>query len=282
MAISLFFRQTNILMLLLIISLFLIYEHTSHFSPKVFAQNTNQTSANQRPAGPPDQGLSVGQRAVSTNETCDLKTSSKLHGLPQQTEGPYFVDGMPNRSDIIMDTSGLTQKGVNLSLTIHVYGIDNWLCVPVQGAKVDIWHANSTGVYSAVGEMGTSGTDFLRGNQVTDDEGKVKFTTIYPGWYPGRAIHIHDKVRLVNESQQVLEWTSQIYFNDSLNEEIHRIAPYSNHGFPKTTNEQDMIFTGPSTDDLLKSDSGKSLLMNVTKQGQNTYAGSINIVLNIK
>ncbi|MGI8719519.1 MAG: hypothetical protein ACR2KF_03245 [Nitrososphaeraceae archaeon] len=260
-----------------------MYEHTSHFSPKVFAQNTNQTSANQRPAEPPVfQGLSVAQRAVSTNETCDLKTSSKLHGLPQQTEGPYFVDGMPNRSDIRMDTSGLVQNGVKLTLTIHVYGIDNGLCVPIKGAKVDIWHACSTGVYSAVGEMGTSGTDFLRGNQITDDEGKVKVTTNYPGWYPGRTIHIHDKVRLVNESQKDLEWTSQIYFNDSLNEDIHRIAPYNNHGIPQTTNEQDMIFKGPSTDDLFKSDSGKPLLMNVTNEGQNTYAGSINIVLSIK
>ena len=218
---------------------------------------------------------------MSTNETCTLTPNSKLGGLPQQTEGPYFVDGMPNRSDIASDTSnGLTQEGINLSLTIHVYGIDNGSCVPIKGAKVDIWHANSTGVYSAVGEMGTVGKNFLRGNQITDDNGTVKFSTIYPGWYPGRAIHIHDKVRIVNESQENLEWTSQIYFNDSLNEEIHKNAPYSNHGGPQTINERDMIFTGPSTDSLFKLNSGKLLLTNTTKSGQNLYAGSINIVLN--
>jgi len=272
-------------MLLLIFSLFSMYEAPSNFSLKVFAQNTIQTSpANQQSVESPDfQGLSSAQRAASTNETCVLIPNTKLHGLPQQTEGPYFVDGMPNRSDIRSDTSSdLIQKGTKLSLTIHVYGIDNGLCVPIKGAMVDIWHANSTGVYSVVKEMGTPGTDFLRGNQITDDNGTVKFTTNYPGWYPGRAIHIHDKVRIVNESQQDLEWTSQIYFDDLLNEEIHKTAPYSNHGNPQTTNQQDMIFAGPSTDDLFKADSGKSLLMNVTKEGQYAYAGSLNIVLNIK
>ena len=180
---------------------------------------------------------------------------------------------MPNRSDITSDTSnGVAQEGINLSLTIHVYGIENGSCVPIKGAKVDVWHANSTGVYSAVGEMGTPGSNFLRGNQITDDNGTVKFSAIYPGWYPGRAIHIHDKVRMVNGSQDNLEWTSQIYFNDSLNEEIHKKTPYSNHGNPQTPNERDMIFTGPSTDGLFKSDSGKLLLMNATKIDENAYA----------
>jgi protocatechuate 3,4-dioxygenase beta subunit len=281
MNISLYFRQSNLLLLLLIASLFLIYETTSSFSLKVFAQNTNQmTSENNRPVEPSDfQDLSASQKAASTNETCVLTPNSKLQGLPQQTEGPYFVDGMPNRSDIREESSsGLIQEGIKLSLTIHVYGIDNGSCVPIKGAKVDVWHANSTGVYSAVAEMGTSRSDYLRGNQITDDNGSVKFTTNYPGWNPGRAIHIHDKVRALND----LEWTSQIYFDDSLNEKIHRITPYSNHGNPQTPNEPDMIFTGPSTDDLFKSNSGKLLLMNVTKSGEHSYAGSINIVLNSK
>ena len=281
MNISLYFRQSNLLLLLLIASLFLIYETTSSFSLKVLAQNTNQTtSENNRPVEPPDfQDPSASQKAASTNETCVLTPNSKLQGLPQQTEGPYFVDGMPNRSDIREESSsGLIQEGIKLSLTIHVYGIDNGSCVPIKGAKVDVWHANSTGVYSAVAEMGTSRSDFLRGNQITDDNGTVKFTTNYPGWYPGRAIHIHDKVRALND----LEWTSQIYFDDSLNEKIHRITPYSNHGNPQTPNEQDMIFTGPSTDNLFKSGSGKLLLLNVTKSGEHAYAGSINIILNSK
>ena len=282
MKISLYCRQSNLLMLLLTISLVLIFQCTSNFYLKGFAQGTTLTPENKPPVEPPEfQGLSGAGKATSTNETCTLTPNSKLQGLPQQTEGPYFVDGMPNRSDITLDTSnGVTQEGINLNLTIHVYGIDNGSCVPIKGAKVDVWHANSTGVYSAVGEMGTLSSNFLRGNQITDDNGTVKFSTIYPGWYPGRAIHIHDKVRMVNESQDKLEWTSQIYFDDSLNEEIHKKTPYSNHGNPQTSNERDMIFTGPSTDGLIKSNSGKLLLMNTTKSGQNAYAGLINILLN--
>lgn len=271
-------------MLLVTVSLVLVSHSSPNFFLKGFAQGTTQTPANEPPVEPPGfQGLSAAEKAASTNETCVLTPNSKLQGLPQQTEGPYFVDGMPNRSDITSDSSnGVTQEGINLSLTIHVYGIDNGSCVPIKGAKVDVWHANSTGVYSGVGEMGTTGSNFLRGNQITDDNGTVDFSTIYPGWYPGRAIHIHDKVRIVNESQDNLEWTSQIYFDDSLNEEILKKTPYSNHGSPETTNEQDMIFTGPSTDGLFKSTSGKLLLMNATKNGENAYAGSINIVLNTK
>jgi protocatechuate 3,4-dioxygenase beta subunit len=282
MKISLYCRQSNLLMLLLTVSLVLIFQCTSNFYLKGFAQGTILTPENKPPVEPPEfQGLSAAEKAASTNETCTLTPNSKLQGLPQQTEGPYFVDGMPNRSDITLDTSnGVTQEGINLNLTIHVYGIDNGSCVPIKGAKVDVWHANSTGVYSAVGEMGTLSSNFLRGNQITDDNGTVKFSTIYPGWYPGRAIHIHDKVRMVNESQDKLEWTSQIYFDDSLNEEIHKKTPYSNHGNPQTPNERDVIFTGPSTDGLIKSNSGKLLLMNTTKSGQNVYAGLINILLN--
>ena len=282
MKLSLYRQQFNLWTLLWIISLVLISQCTSNFYLKGFAEGTTLTAENKPPVEPPEfQGPTAAEKAASTNETCILAPNSKLQGLPQQTEGPYFVDGMPNRSYLTSDTSnGVTQEGINLSLTIHVYGIDNGSCVPIKGAKVDVWHANSTGVYSAVGEMGTLGSNFLRGNQITDDNGTVKFSTIYPGWYPGRAIHIHDKVRMVNESQDNLEWTSQIYFNDSLNEEIHKNTPYSNHGNPQTPNERDMIFTGPSTDGLFKSNSGKLLLMNTTKSGQNAYAGSVNILLN--
>ena len=96
---------------------------------------------------------------------------------------------------------------------------------------MDIWHANSQGVYSAVNDQGTTGEKFLRGYQVTDNNGTARFTTIYPGWYQGRAIHIHDKVRIFNGSEKTLEWTSQIYLNNSVNEQVHRQPPYSKHDF---------------------------------------------------
>jgi len=268
-------------MLPLVISL-VILQFSSNNPFIVFAQTANQTIPN-IPSGPPEfQEPSAPQKATSTNNSCTLSSSS-LHATPQQTEGPYFVDGMPNRSDIRSDTSnGLVEKGIKFNLILHVYGINGGQCVPLKGAKVDIWHANSQGVYSAVSDMGTTQNNFLRGYQITDNNGIVKFTTIYPGWYQGRAIHIHDKVRTFNGSQTNLEWTSQIYFNDSMNDQIHKLAPYSTHEAPQTTDKQDMIFTGPSTDGLVKSSSGKLLLINVTKSGENAYEGLFNIVLNAK
>ena len=152
--------------------------------------------------------LSAVQKSASTNKTCTLTPSLiESEGTPQQTEGPYFVDNMPNRSDIRSDPSdGLVQEGIPLHLVIHVYGLDNnGLCSPLKGAQVDIWHANSQGVYSDVSDQGTTGKKFLRGYQLTDNNGTVKFTTIYPGWYQGRAIHIHDKVRTFNGSEKTLE-----------------------------------------------------------------------------
>jgi len=228
---------------------------------------------------PPE--LSASQKNASTTSTCSVTpTGVKLHGTPQQTEGPYYVDGMPNRSDIRIDTiSGSIEQGLPLRLVIHVYGMDNGSCVPIRGAIVNIWHTNSQGIYSGVQNMGTTKENFLRGYQTTDDSGTVYFTTVYPGWYEGRAIHIHDKVRNFTESDNSLEWTSQLYFNNSINDQIHKQNPYNHHGPPQTTNEEDMIYSGASTDGMVQTNSGEKLMVNITKQGE-YYLGTFDIVLN--
>jgi protocatechuate 3,4-dioxygenase beta subunit len=227
--------------------------------------------------------LSSSQKAASAVSSCTLTlttTSMRLNPTPQQIEGPYFVDEMPNRSDIRSDTSdGSAEEGIPLRLIIHVYDVDDGSCVPLKGAKVDLWHTDSQGVYSAVKDMGTSERNFLRGYQVTDSNGTVEFTTIYPGWYEGRAIHIHDKVRTFNGSETTLEWTSQLYFNNSINQLVHKQAPYSNHGPPQTTNEEDIVYSGGSADGLVQRDSGEQLIINLTKD-ESTYVGTFNIVLN--
>ena len=228
---------------------------------------------------PPE--LSATQKNASTNATCSLTTSSvTLQGTPQQIEGPYFVEDMPNRSDIRSDTSnGSVEQGIPLRLVIHIYGVNDGSCVPLKGAKLDLWHANSQGIYSGVKDMGTAENNFLRGYQVTDNNGTVEFTTIYPGWYEGRAIHIHDKVRIFNGQEKELEWTAQLYFNNSINEQVHEQTPYNSHGPVKTTNEQDMIYTGASADGLIHKNSGEQLMVNLTKQGA-SYLGTFNVVLN--
>ena len=235
------------------------------------------------PPPPISPELSAAQKSASTNKTCTPTPSLiEYEGTPQQTEGPYFVDGMPNRSDITSDPSdGSVQQGIPLHLIIHVYGLhENGSCAPLEGAKVDIWHANSQGIYSGIADQGTIGKKFLRGYQLTDNNGTAKFTTIYPGWYQGRAIHIHDKVRTFNGSEKTLEWTSQLYFDNSINEQVHKQPPYSKHGPPDMTNEQDGIYSGPSTDGLIQSNTGKHLMVNLTKGQGQSYIGVFNIVLN--
>ena len=243
----------------------------------------------QQLSGPPflQPESSATQRSASTNQTCTLTPSLiEIEGTPQQIEGPYFVDDMPNRSDIRSDTSnGLIQEGVPLRLVFNVYDVNDsdgdgtGPCTPLKDAKVDIWHANSQGVYSGVQEAGTTENDFLRGYQMTDDNGTVQFTTIYPGWYEGRAIHIHVKVRTFEGTNKTLEWTSQFYLDDSVNELVHTKPSYSNHGPVDLTNEEDFIYTGPSNDGLLSNNTGKHLMLNLNDEGQG-YLGTFNIGVN--
>jgi protocatechuate 3,4-dioxygenase beta subunit len=125
---------------------------------------------------------------------------------PALTEGPYFVDEMLNRSDIRSDPgSGEVRDGAELTLTLNVYHVTN-SCGPLEGATVDLWHCDAQGVYSDVTDNAedfqTVGQKFLRGYQTTDSSGQVKFTTIYPGWYQGRATHVHFKVRKDNRSSR--------------------------------------------------------------------------------
>ena len=241
---------------------------------------------------PPMKPLSPLQIASSANTTCVLTPSIiESEGTPQQIEGPYFVAGMPNRSDIRSDTSdGSVQEGVPLHLVVRVYQADGKdqggknntnakVCTPLSDARVDIWHANAQGLYSGVNDDGTGGKTFLRGYQTTNDDGTAIFDTVYPGWYEGRAIHIHIKVTAFDGAKEKLDWTSQFYLNNSANERVHTQPPYSNHGPVPITNEQDGIFTGPSTDGLVQIDAGKHLMLDLTKQGEG-YTGTFNVVVN--
>ncbi len=238
---------------------------------------------------PDDPDLSAAQITASTNQSCSLTPSLiEVEGTPQQTEGPYFVDDMPNRSDLRTDTSdSKIQEGIPLKLTLHVYALGDKVgkadggptCTPLKGAKVDLWEANSQGIYSGVQSAGTRDNNFLRGNQLTDENGTVQFATIYPGWYEGRAIHIHVKVRASQNSNEPLEWTSQFYLNNSINDEVHTQAPYSNHGPVDITNEEDFIYEGPSTDGMLHAKTGGHLMLEIVEDRQG-YAGTFNIVLN--
>ena len=164
---------------------------------------------------------------------------------PEQTEGPYFVDERLNRSDIRSDpTDGRIRPGTPLALTLLVSRLSAGDCQPLPGAQVDIWHCDAQGVYSDVQDPGFSsiGQKFLRGYQVTDARGAVQFVTVYPGWYPGRTVHIHFKIRTATVARRTFEFTSQLYFDDGLTDRVHAAQPYAAKGQRTARNQHDYFF----------------------------------------
>lgn len=167
---------------------------------------------------------------------------------PALTEGPYFVDEKLNRSDIRSDPSTNAAKpGVTLALTFLVSKVSGTSCAALANATVDVWHCDALGVYSDATDPSfgsTKGTKFLRGYQATDANGTAKFTTIWPGWYQGRAVHIHFKIRTTAANGQVSDFTSQLFFDESLNDQIFAQSPYSKGGSGRMRNQSDGIFQG--------------------------------------
>lgn len=164
---------------------------------------------------------------------------------PEQTEGPYFVDEELRRSDIRSDpTTGEIKAGVPFALTVALSRVDDGQCVPVPNAQVDLWHCDALGIYSDVKDprFDTTGRKFLRGYQLTGSNGEARFVTIYPGWYEGRTVHIHIKVRAAAGAKRAFEFTSQMYFEDSLSDHIYAALPYSMKGKRNARNQDDRIF----------------------------------------
>jgi protocatechuate 3,4-dioxygenase beta subunit len=163
---------------------------------------------------------------------------------PQQTEGPYFVDERLNRADIRSDpATGAVKSGAPLDIVFRVSELAGGRCAPLAGAIVDVWHCDAQGAYSDVRDAAsdTRGHRFLRGYQVTDAAGMARFITIYPGWYEGRAVHVHFKIRTAPAAGRGREFTSQLYFDDALTEQVHSAAPYVRRG-RRVPNEHDGLF----------------------------------------
>jgi protocatechuate 3,4-dioxygenase beta subunit len=171
---------------------------------------------------------------------------------PELTEGPYYIAGEKLRRDIRDGHRGAL-------LTLRTTILNASTCRPIKNAAVDIWHADAAGNYSGFGG-GAGSRTFLRGIQKTDTNGVATFTTIYPGWYRGRAVHIHVKVHVGGD----VVHTGQIFFSDALTESVYKSAPYAARGNPDTPNTGDSIFVN----------GGKRGLLNVKKNGA-AYVGTI-------
>jgi protocatechuate 3,4-dioxygenase beta subunit len=190
---------------------------------------------------------------------------------PELTEGPYYVDEQLNRSDIRSDPgTGLIREGALLALSFNVTRASSTACEPLADALVDVWHCDALGVYSDVSDPGfnTAGQKFLRGYQVTGTDGVARFTTIYPGWYRGRAVHIHFKIRSSVAASSAYEFTSQLFFDDSLTDQVHAGQPYVSKGQRDLRNSQDGIYN----------QGGSQLVLNVSETADG-YAATFDIAL---
>jgi protocatechuate 3,4-dioxygenase beta subunit len=174
---------------------------------------------------------------------------------PRQTEGPFFVGGDLERSDLRADPrTGAVKPGTPLRLAFRVSRVGASACSPLAGAEVHVWHCDAAGDYSSARDSRTpkAGEAFLRGFQTTDAAGTARFLTIYPGWYPGRAVHVHFKIRTAGAPHS--EFTSQLYFDEGLSERVYSMAPYAGRGRPKLSNGDDFLFRN----------GGRQLLLDVT------------------
>ncbi len=186
--------------------------------------------------------LSSGALGLSAQDT-EAAIDPDLHDLdgmfasscpltPSDVEGPFWLNLALLRRDI---TEGLL--GVPLIVIIQV--IDAATCSPIPNAVVDVWHDNPDGEYSGFASQGTAGQTFLRGIQVTNAVGAVRFKTIYPGWYPGRTPHLHVKIN----PNATSELTTQLYLSDDFSERIFTgFAPYDTRGSSPVKNNTDAFF----------------------------------------
>lgn len=151
---------------------------------------------------------------------------------PAKTEGPYYFNPNLIRQDIRE-----SKTGIPFNLGIRVVDIN---CTPIPNLLIDVWHCDKDGLYSGYNQPGgnTTGQTFLRGTQPTDIDGLAVFQTIYPGWYQGRATHIHFKVRIPDLTYV----TSQFCFDDAVNNAVYATPLYSTRGANPTTNASDGIF----------------------------------------
>jgi protocatechuate 3,4-dioxygenase beta subunit len=193
--------------------------------------------------------------AAPTTSTANGTTTSAAGAdcvlMPELTEGPYYLDLDLVRRDITEGRPGLP---FDLAVTV----VDAETCEPVEGAAVDVWHCDAEGAYSGV--EGDSGT-FLRGVQMTGADGVASFRTIVPGWYTGRAVHVHLKVALASDDVH----TGQLFFDEATLAGAYESDPYAARGAPDTSNEADGIY----------GESGGTTIVAVTP-GE-TYRGAVTL-----
>jgi protocatechuate 3,4-dioxygenase beta subunit len=173
---------------------------------------------------------------------------------PEQIAGPYF-----RNSKLIRRNISEGQDGIPLVMRLEI--VDAMTGEPVIGALVDIWHCNARGAYSGWSKVDpdkevdadtigsiprTDDHTYLRGGQFSDNKGVVRFTTIYPGFYAGRALHIHVAVRITAGNNYLEErhvaWVGQLYFPEVASRSVLNAREYRGRIVSRLTNDQDHYY----------------------------------------
>jgi protocatechuate 3,4-dioxygenase beta subunit len=168
-----------------------------------------------------------------------------------ETDGPYpLYNSRGSAIQRVNITDGKTGTPLNIAITIK--NVNN-SCAVLANAVVDIWHCDKDGYYSGYTNSGYLGTQnnsalvFCRGRQISDSNGLVQFTSIYPGWYTGRVTHIHVQIYVGTS----LKLTTQIAFPDAINTAVYNTSLYSAHGQNSITNNTDnTVFSDGYTNEL--------------------------------
>lgn len=180
--------------------------------------------------------------STSTTATTTSTTPTGASGAcvvsPSETIGPY-----PSLADFLRSDIREGRSGLPVTLVLTVVNVSN-ACAPVAGAMVDVWQCDADGNYSQYGSERSA--TYLRGVQTTDGNGTATFTTIYPGWYQGRATHIHVEVTVNGRSAKV----TQIAFPEDVSAAVYRTGVYAAHGQNPTTNARDGIFSDGISEEL--------------------------------
>ncbi|KAF6824200.1 hypothetical protein CPLU01_10964 [Colletotrichum plurivorum] len=177
---------------------------------------------------------------------------------PEVTQGPYYVSGEYVRRNIIEE-----QEGVDIVLDYQVIDVET--CEPVPNVYLEMWHCNSTGVYSGIVASGNGDSSdetnidntWLRGIQPTDSDGVAQFESIFPGHYTSRATHIHLMVHhnatLYSNNTLGNEITAshvgQAFFDQDLISAVEVFEPYSTNTQELTTNADDSILSEETATD---------------------------------
>jgi protocatechuate 3,4-dioxygenase beta subunit len=214
-------------------------------------EKAGTTTSTEARTAPPASGRASGAAAL-------LDDANSCEVSPETTAGPFYLDAGGVRSDIREGREGVVTR-----LALRVQRGEE--CEPVKDAVVSIWHCDAEGVYSGFDEG--SGERFLRGEQVTNGDGVAEFATVYPGWYPGRAVHAHLKVFLDNETAV----TTQLFFDEDFTDEVFRRDPYSGREERDTRITSDGVYSQADAE-------GTPLLLTLRRDANEVLAAG-NIVI---